>query len=173
MQRVAIIGPAASGKSTLARRLQEATGIEAFHLDELYWGPGYTPMPQSDWQELLDELVSRAAWIIDGNFTASLPERTAVADTVIFLDLPRAVCLVAAVKRRLVFGVRRAPGMAQGCQPMFNWTLLRWIWSFPDDHRPYYLRLLSEPIPGRTVVVLRRRRDVRRFLAGVTTRART
>ena len=168
-----IIGPAAAGKSTLARSLGDVTGIETFHLDELYWGPGCTPTPADEWDALLSEIVARQEWIIDGNFTASLPARLERADTVVFVDLPRAVCLAAAVKRRLLFGVRRAPGMARDCRPMFNLTFLRWIWSFQYDHRPYYLELLSRPLPGRTVVMLRRRRDVRRFLAEVTARVLT
>jgi adenylate kinase family enzyme len=172
VQRVAIIGSTASGKSTLARRLQAATGIEAFHLDDLYWGPSCTAMPEHEWDALLDQLVSRPTWIIDGNFTASLPRRLAAADTVILLDLPRIVCLVAAVKRRLLFRVRRPPGMARGCPPMFNRTLVGWIWSFPDDHTPYYLELLREAVPGRTALVLRHRRDVHRFVHEVEARAR-
>jgi adenylate kinase family enzyme len=172
VQRVAIIGSAASGKSTLARRLQTATGIEAFHLDDLYWGPTCTAMPEPEWEALLDRLVARPAWIMDGNFTASLPRRLAAADTVILLDLPRIVCLAAAVKRRLLLRVRRPPGMDRGCPPMFNRTLLGWIWTFPDDHRPYYLELLSEPVPGRTALVLRSRRDIRRFVHEAEARAR-
>jgi adenylate kinase family enzyme len=168
MQRVTIIGPAAAGKSTLARKLGDLTGIETFHLDELFWGPRCTPMPVDEWDALLGEIVARPKWIIDGNFTASLPARLARADTVVFVDLPRVVCLAAAVKRRLLFGLRRPPGMARDCRPMFNLTFLRWIWSFQDDHRPYYLELLSRPVPGRTVVILRRRREVRRFVAEVT-----
>jgi adenylate kinase family enzyme len=172
MRRVTIIGPAAAGKSTLARRLGDVTGIETFHLDELYWGPDCTPLPVNEWDALLGEIVARPEWIIDGNFTASLPARLERADTVVFVDLPRAVCLVAAVKRRLLFRRRRPPGMAR-CRPMFNLTLLRWIWSFQDDHRPHYLELLRRPVPGRRVIMLRRRRDDRRFVAEVTARART
>lgn len=173
MRRVTIIGPAAAGKSTLARQLGDLTGIRTFHLDELYWGPGCTPMPAGEWDALLEELVARPEWIIDGNFTASLPARLASADTVVFVDLPRVVCLAAAVKRRLLFGLRRPPGMARDCRPMFNLTFLRWIWSFRDDHRPHYLELLRQPVPGRVVIMLRRRRDVRRFVAEVTARVRT
>ena len=110
--------------------------------------PTCTAMPEHEWDALLDQLVSRPTWIIDGNFTASLPRRLAAADTVILLDLPRIVCLVAAVKRRLLFRVRRPPGMARGCPPMFNRTLVGWIWSFPDDHTPYYLELLREAGAG-------------------------
>ena len=93
MRRVTIIGPAAAGKSTLARRLGDVTRIETFHLDELYWGPNCTPMPVNEWDALLGEIVARPEWIIDGNFTASLPARLERADTVVFVDLPRIVCL--------------------------------------------------------------------------------
>jgi hypothetical protein len=48
---------------------------------------------------------------------------------------------------------------------MFNLQLFRWIWTFPEDHRPDFLRLLASQPPEKRVVILRRRGEVEPFLA--------
>jgi adenylate kinase family enzyme len=167
MRRIAIVGPTAAGKSTLARRLGDALGLPVHHLDALYWRPGWQAMPPDEWEALLGDLVGQARWIVDGNFTASMRDRLEAADTLVFVDLPRRVCLVRAVRRRAAYARRRAPGTADQSRPHFDLRLLRWIWTFPSDHRPLILDLFAELGEGRSVHVLRTRRAVERFAAGV------
>jgi adenylate kinase family enzyme len=171
-RRIAIVGPTAAGKSTLARRLGDALAIPVHHLDALYWRPGWQPTPDDEWHALLRDLVAGERWIVDGNFTATMRERLEAADTVVFVDLPRRVCLWRAVRRRAVYGRRRAPGMADQSRPHFDLRLLGWIWTFPRDHRPLILDLLAELGEGRGVHVLRTRREVEGFAAGVERSAR-
>jgi len=38
MKRVVILGPGASGKTTLAMRLSEITGLKLVELDKVFWG---------------------------------------------------------------------------------------------------------------------------------------
>ena len=46
MKRVVIFGPGASGKSTLALRLGEITGLSVIELDKVFWRPGLVPTPR-------------------------------------------------------------------------------------------------------------------------------
>lgn len=170
MRRIVIIGPLGAGKSTLALKLGALLGITVHHLDSLYWGDSWTPTPPAEWQALLDRLVADESWIIDGNFTGSLPQRLAAADTVVFLDTPPLTSTIRATKRRLLHRWRRAPGMAGGSRPMFNAQLFRWIWDFPGQHRPRLLAQLRQPSYVDKTVILRSRRDVRRFLRSVRER---
>src|SRR4051794_905502 len=100
MRRVLVIGSGGAGKTTLARRLAERTGLPLVHLDMLYWHAGWVPTGEPEWDRIIEELVSRDAWVMDGNYGRTLDRRLAACDTVIFLDLPRLVCLWRVIKRR-------------------------------------------------------------------------
>lgn len=110
------------------------------------------------------EILARDAWIIDGGFTTSMDERFAAADTLILLDLPRWICLVAAIRRRVMYRFRRPPGMAEGCRPHFDIRFLRWIWRFPREHRQPILAALEKHAGLKRVVVARNRTEVRRLV---------
>jgi adenylate kinase family enzyme len=164
VRRIAIIGPLGAGKSTLAVDLGRLLGVPVHHLDSLYWGPDWTPTPAEEWEALLDRLVAGSAWIIDGNFTSSLPQRLEAADTVIYLDVSPLTSTIRALRRRVLYRWRRAPGMLVNSRPMFNAQLFRWIWAFPRDSRPHLLELLAPPPMAEKTVILRNRREVKRFV---------
>jgi adenylate kinase family enzyme len=164
MPRIVIIGPLGAGKSTLAVALGRQLGVPVHHLDSLYWGPDWTPTPAEEWKALLNRLVGGRSWIIDGNFTSSLSQRLAAADTVIYLDVSPLTCTIRALGRRALYRWRRAPGMLVGSRPMFNAQLFRWIWAFPHDSRPHLLELLAPPPVAEKTVILRNRRQVKRFV---------
>lgn len=165
MQRVLVIGPGGAGKSTFARRLGAATGLPVVHLDALYWRAGWQSMPKDEWLRTVDALLAADAWVMDGNYGGTMARRIAAADTVVFLDLPRAVCLWRAVGRRIRYHGRTRPDMADGCPERLEAEFLRWIWRYPRDKRPGVLRMLEAAAPTTRVVVLRTPRQVERFLA--------
>jgi adenylate kinase family enzyme len=167
MRRIAIIGSTATGKSTLARRLGLLLGLPVYHLDALFWRPGWIPTPDDEWEEVLRQILRGDHWIVDGNFTSSIRERLEAADTILFLDLPRWISIAAVTRRRIEQLWHLPPGVAAGCEPMFNLRLFRWIWTFPEDHRPHFLALLSDQPAAKRVLILKSRHEVRRFLRSV------
>lgn len=82
MKRVLVIGPGGSGKSTLSTALGEILGIEVIHLDRFYWSAGWIEMPKDKWATTVDELLSRDAWIMDGNYSGTLAKRISASDTI-------------------------------------------------------------------------------------------
>lgn len=48
VQRVVILGPGASGKSTLAVRLRQITGLPVIELDQRFWRPGLAATPPAE-----------------------------------------------------------------------------------------------------------------------------
>jgi adenylate kinase family enzyme len=170
MRRVMVIGSAGAGKSTFSLRLGELLGLEVIHLDAEHWGANWTETPKDVWRRKVAELSARDAWVIDGNYSATLDVRLEACDTVIFLDLPRALCVWRVVKRVLTYrrGVR--PDMAEGCDERFDMKFLLWVWNYPRRTRPRVLRKIEEHARGKCVYRLRSRAEVEGFLASLARR---
>jgi len=164
MKRIAIVGCGGAGKSTLARRLGSLLGIEVIHLDSHFWRPGWIETPAEEWAICQRDLLERETWIADGNYGGSFELRFAPADTILFLDLPRRVCLWRVLRRWLVYAGRSRPDVPPGCREKIDLEFLRWIWQFPRRSRPHLVAVLERHREGRQVEVLRSGREVARFL---------
>ena len=146
--RIAIIGCPGAGKSTLARRIAAETGHPLIHLDYENWQPGWLPIPKEEWRAKQLEWVNGERWIIDGNYQATLELRYAAADLVIFLDIPRAVCLWSILRRE---GRPRAdlrPGVeAPGIFSKSFLSMLGFVWLYNKKSRPKVTALRAQ-YPG-------------------------
>lgn len=163
MKRVVIIGCGGAGKSTLARKLGELTGIPVVHLDRLFWKPGWEERSPEEFDPLVQAELEKDTWIMDGNFNRTLPLRMAYCDTVIYLDFGRLVCLMGVLKRVITtYGTVR-PDMGEGCPERADLAFLKWVWNYNKNKRESNYRLLNEATHAQTVV-LKNRRSVRRFL---------
>jgi adenylate kinase family enzyme len=166
MRRVAVIGCAGAGKSTFAQRLGERLGIPVTHLDTLYWKPGWQETPKDEWAALMGELVTGESWLIDGNYGGTMGQRLMAADTVIYLDVPRRVCMWRVVKRWAMYRWQSRPDMADGCPERLDFKFLKWVWSYRANSRPATLSALDEKDrTGGKVFVLRSNGDIEEFLA--------
>jgi adenylate kinase family enzyme len=143
MRRVLILGCCGAGKSTLSRRLAAMTGLPLISLDSHYWRPGWVATPRDEWNAAVTELCGRPAWIMDGNSHGTLSIRLPRADTAIWLDYPRLLCL-----RRVLWRVARHHGtvredMGEGCAERFDLEFLRYVWNFNARNRPRLVAALE------------------------------
>ncbi len=164
MRRIMIIGCGGAGKSTLARHLGRMLDLPVIHLDREHWQAGWREPPRAWWAGRVRELVNRPTWIIDGNYGGTNDERLTAADTVIFLDFPRWLCLWRVVKRRIQYHRRTRPDMAAGCPEQLDWAFLRWIWTYRAHQRPDILRKLEAHRRHKRIIVLSNPAQARRFL---------
>ncbi len=141
MQRVMIIGCSGSGKTTLAKQLAERTGLPLIHLDREYWRPGWIEPDKAEWAAHVEKLAAQPRWIMDGNYGSTLAARMAAADTVIFLDFPRSVCMWRVLTRSLRWYGRAT--QAEGCPERFDSEFLRWVWNWSRDSRPRVMNALG------------------------------
>jgi adenylate kinase family enzyme len=88
MDRVNVTGTSCSGKTTLARSISERLGLPCFELDALFWGPGWTPVPDEAFRSRVAGAVSGDRWVIDGGYSTIRDLTWARADTVVWLDYP-------------------------------------------------------------------------------------
>lgn len=163
MKKVAIIGSGGSGKSTLATRLGNATGIKVFHLDRLYWKPGWVEPDKDEWNEVIKKILDEEEWIIDGNYGGTMEMRLAASDTIIFLDLPRTVCVWRVFKRLFMYRKNSRPDIAEGCDERFDLEFLMWIWNYPKHSKPKVESLLKHFESEKAVFRLRSQKAVGAF----------
>ena len=166
MNRVAVIGSGGAGKSTFARQLGERTGLPVIHLDGLFWGPNWAPMPKPEWIELERNVIAGEQWIMDGNYGSTQDLRLPRADTVIFLDIPRLVCLWSVTRRWAVHRKRARPDMPRNHDKL-ELDFVRWIWTYPSQKRPEVIARLAALPPTTSVIRLRSRRAMRDFLGSL------
>lgn len=164
MKRILIIGSGGAGKSTLARRLGEKTGIEVVHLDKLFWNPGWVRTEKEEWFEIVRQAIEKASWIMDGNFGSTLEMRANAADTIIFMDMPRLVCIYRILKRWFIYRNTHRPDMAPGCDEKVDWEFFMWVWNYPKRSKPEKELVLNRYANEKTVIRLKSNRDIEGFL---------
>lgn len=166
MEKVVIIGCGGAGKSTLARKLGEKTGLPVVHLDSIFWLPGWVEMEKDAFDQRLREEMAKPQWIIDGNYNRTMAERVAHCDTIIYLDFSRFACLRGVIWRFLTNIGKTRPDMGPGCKEKIDGEFIRWVWNFNKTKREPYYRMLNEA-EGKETIVLKNRRMVKQFLRSV------
>lgn len=163
MDRIAIIGCGGSGKTYLANRLAALLNLPLTHLDGVYYDADWNPLPQDEFAAIQRDLVSAPRWLIEGNYAGTLPIRLAVADTVIFLDLPAVTCLAGIVRRRLRY--RGGQHARDGVYDRLTVSFVRYIWRYRTIMRPRVRQLLAEHGGNVRLITLTSRRQADRFVA--------
>ena len=164
IDRILVLGSGGAGKSTFAKQLGELLKIKVDHLDQHYWKPGWVEPSNEEWVATVAKLIGRERLIIDGNYGGTLDQRIARCDTLIFLDMPRLLCLWRIIKRRLTYQNAARPDMAQGCDEKLDLEFVSWVWTYPKHTRPRILRLINNNGDEKRMVRLRSDSEVRQFL---------
>lgn len=163
MQKIIIIGCPGAGKSTLAKALGQKLNLPVIHLDRLFWRSGWVNVSKEEFDALLAEELKKDAWIIDGNYSRTLPQRLAACDTVIYLDFPAAFCLWGVVKRVLRSYGKTRDDMGEGCPERFDREFMQYIWRFNKENR-HNLYFALNQAEGKKIVILKNHRQVKKFL---------
>lgn len=170
MNRIMIIGFSGCGKSTLARRLGRILDIEPTHMDALHWLPNWVESTDEYKTERLLPILERERWIIDGSYRRILwRERADGADTVIFLDFNRFLCLWRVIKRRIMYNGKTRPDMGEGCPEKLDFEFLKWVlWDGRKKRKKNYefLEFLKNE-KHKEVYIFRRSKDLEKFLQNI------
>lgn len=164
MKKIMLIGSGGSGKSSLARQLGRILRIEVFHLDAIFWNPGWVGTPRDVQQRVQKELTSRESWIIDGNYSSTIDIRLQAADTIIFFDLSKWLCLYRVLKRRIQYHKKKRMDMAEGCEERLDLQFLKWVWKFPEQQRPQILEKLNRLSQEKEIIILNSPKAVNLFI---------
>jgi len=163
--RILVTGCPGGGKSALARALSASLGLSYISMDrDFYWLPGWKKRDRSDIDRLISEVVAQERWIMDGTGLGSFHLRLPRADLVIWLRLPRVVCLWRAISRTIRYRGRNRPEMPEGCPERLTPDMVGYIWNFERHAAPKIKAAFQQFGPDVPVLQLKSRRQVRELL---------
>lgn len=99
--RVLIYGVTGSGKTTLAQRVGERTGLPFHSVDDLTWEPGWVEVPADEQRRRIAVICSGDRWIIDSGYSKWIDVVLARVDLIVALDYPRWRSLARLTRRTL------------------------------------------------------------------------
>ena len=164
MDKIAIIGSPGAGKSTLAQQLGESLNIEIIYLDRYFWQPDWRKKPRDARIEILNELVRKERWIIEGTYLDSSEPRLNAADTIIFLDIPPWLCLHRIRQRHNKYKGQPRPDLPDGCSDKLNLTCVLKVLGFPLRGRRTLKQMLRS-YKSKRIIRLHSGKEVKDFLA--------
>ena len=110
-----IVGQPGSGKSSLALRLGEVTGLPVIHIDRIHWQPGWIERSKAEKTRLCLQAEAGERWIFEGGHSRTWPSRLARADLLVWIDRPLGLRLWRVLRRAFTQLGQTRPDMADGC----------------------------------------------------------
>lgn len=150
MKRVVILGRGASGKSTLAARLGEITGLPVIELDKIFWRPGLAATPRDEWVAVQERLIAKEGWIMDGDLGPydAVEVRLRAADTIILLDFSFVRCAWRTIRRSR----ERA-------------DFWRWLAAYRRQSLPFLMAAIANHAANADLYVFRNPEALKQFVA--------
>ncbi|MBY0353891.1 hypothetical protein K2W90_06020 [Candidatus Babeliales bacterium] len=166
-KKIAVIGCSGSGKTTLATALGARWNLPVHHLDLYFWLPNWVERDYQDFRALHHELCAKSEWIIDGSQVRTIADRALIADLVIFLDVPRRICLWRIIKRRWQNRCESRFDLPEGCPERLTLKFLLYVWRYPKRYKPGVIAILDEVKKTKPVIILHSHQEIADFLGRV------
>ncbi len=101
-KRFNVIGTSGSGKTTCSGKLAETLAIPHVQMDAIFWGPNWYWPSDDEFFPRVQRALDQDAWVLDGNYTRTIPIKWAKVDCVMWLDYPFLTTMRQAVGRALM-----------------------------------------------------------------------
>jgi adenylate kinase family enzyme len=169
LNKIAVFGKPAGGKSTLSKLIAGKTNIPLHHLDLIEYEAGGAKVPDQVYLDRHAAILSRDRWLAEGFGTlATFRQRLAEADTLIYVDRPMWQHCLWASKRLLLSPFRKPAGWPEG-SPMVRSTVTSWLNLYRG--RKVWTREFRKKIesyaPEKNVYVISSERDVARLIRDI------
>lgn len=164
--KIHIIGCSGTGKTYLANGLAEKYNIPHFDLDNLQWddsaGTYGVRTPVEKRSALLQQILEKESWIIEGVYYAWVGQCFEDADVIYVLDVPKHVYTYRIIRRF----IRRKLGFEKGKKETLKslHNLLRWTDTFQKVNMEEIRNILQKYEDK--VYYIRSSREVRKLIRG-------
>jgi adenylate kinase family enzyme len=170
-RRIVVTGTSAMGKTTVAQRIADMSGLPHVELDALHWEPNWTPAAPEVFRQRVADALAGDAWVVDGGYAHVRDLTWGRAEHLIWLDysLPRALWqLTRRTFRRRMRNEELWSGNREQLRMFFfsRDSLYLWVLQTHGSKRRRYPQYLQQPeMRHLTVVRLRTPRELERHLS--------
>lgn len=172
MRRVSVVGNSGSGKTMLAKRIASCLGAPYLELDSVHHQTNWRPLDPDRFRALVDEHTAGDDWVVDGNYTVVQDLVWSRADTVVWLDLPRALVMWQVISRTARRAATREELWNGNREPLRNFlslvpeeSVIAWAWTRHRIYRERYELAMQHPDWSHLRFIrLRSRREASRLI---------
>ena len=102
VQRINVVGASGSGKSTFSRKLSAILSIPHVEMDAIFWQPNWQESDDNTFfSKLSAEISPLSNWVLNENYTRSIPIKWDKVDLVIWLDYSFTRTVFQAIRRAI------------------------------------------------------------------------
>ena len=161
--KIFIVGPVASGKTTLARKLSELLDIPYFELDSIVHDD-YNSIKRSEDEQrsLINKIIrDNKEWIIEGMPRTHLDVISANATLIIYLDFKKHI-----IKSRLrIRYIKQKLGISNVNYKVDKELYFRMLNYINDDHKEN-LKILMKRYPTK-LCIIKNNREIKRLMDAI------
>ena len=169
--RVLVYGVTGSGKTTLARKIGEKTGIEWHSVDDLTWDPGWQQVPVDEQRRRMQAICDGDRWILDTAYGTWRDIPLARVELIVALDYPRWLSFKRLLARSIMRAIDKRPicnGNMESFRLMFSKESIL-FWHFKSfKSKKTRIRDWAQKTDGPKVLRFTRPRDVEAWLNSLT-----
>ena len=100
-QRINIVGSSGSGKSTAGKVIAKKLRYPYVELDEIHWKPNWTESTEEELSFNLKRSLEGESWVLDGNYSRTVPIKWKRVQLVVWLDFPYWLILYQVISRTI------------------------------------------------------------------------
>lgn len=173
ISRINIVGTSGSGKSTLARQLATKLNCPYVEMDALWFRENWQNVSDEEFFSKVAAATSGNAWVLDGNYSKTIPIKWKHVQMVIWVDMPFYTTLYRALKRAFARAITQEPlwhGNKESWRKLFSKDSI--VWWMIKTHRANVLKYEAMMQDKRYAHIqfirLRSQREVDEFVKGFT-----
>jgi adenylate kinase family enzyme len=100
-KKINVVGTSGTGKSTFSQKLAQRLNYPYIEMDKVFWEPNWKQPTDETFFAKLKSALDQETWVLDGNYSRSVPIKWEKVEMVIWLDYSFSRTLYQSVKRAL------------------------------------------------------------------------